>query len=444
MVLLLAMALLVIGPPAQAQSILRDAETEQLLKDVTRPIFEAARLRPESVNIYLLSDQEINAFVSGGQNIFINSGLLLQADNINQVIGVLAHETGHISGGHFIRSDNIIRESTSISIISLLAGIGAALAGAGDASAAILGAGQAAAQGHFLAYSRAQEAATDQAGAGFLDTAGISGKGMLEFFRKLQEQEFRYGYTIDEYARSHPLTSDRIEKLEQRLMASASYNKPVDPNYEERFQRIKAKLAGYLYEPARTLQTYPPTDTSTPARLARTYAYHKSAELEKATQEVDALLEQKPRDPYFLELKGQVLLESGKVNEAIAPLRAAVANAPNQPLIATTLGHALVATEEPTNEKEAITVLRKAVALDNDNPFAWFQLGVAYTRIGDEPRAYLASAERLSLTGAPPQQTLYNAKQATAGLTKGTPDWLRAQDIELIAEQQVKDKKRRR
>jgi predicted Zn-dependent protease len=263
----------------------------------------------------------------------------------------------------------------------------------------------------------------------------------------LQNQEFRLAIPQDNaYARTHPLTGERIAALENIYRASRNWDKRPDPALDARFQRIKAKLEGFIQEPSRTFQDFPETDTSVPARYARAYAWHKNAFPDKAAAEVDALLRQAPDDPYFLELKGQVLLESGRVEAAIPPLRKAVALRPDQPLISALLGHALIASEKADNTDEAKRVLRAAVARDNRNPFAWYQLGIAYARDGDEPRAALASAEQHNLTGQP-QLALASARTAMAGLKQGTPDWIRAQDILLVSEAALEDdkgKKRRK
>jgi predicted Zn-dependent protease len=444
---ILAAALIAFVPlAATAQSMLRDAETEALLKDALNPILKAANLEPKNVNVYLIGDLSLNAFVTGGQNIFFHSGLLLEADDINQVLGVAAHETGHITGGHGATRDDAGRAATGITLLSLLLGAGAIAAGAGDAGAAILMGGQTAAMGNFLAFTRTQESSADQAGAKFLDKAGVSGKGIVQFFGKLQNQEIRYfaGEKQEGYWRSHPLTTDRISALSEKVSQSASYNKPVDATLNYRFLRAKAKLAGYSYDPARTLAAYPETDMSEYGHYARAYAYHKDAQVDKSRAEMEALLAVKPNDPYYLELKGQILLESGKALEALPALRKAVQYAPNQPMIATLLGHALVATEDPVNMKEARGVLERASMQDSENPFTWYQLGVVYDRAGDAPRAALASAEQHSLSGDA-KQALQSAKFASAGLKRGTPEWIRAEDIAAIAEDTIaKEKKNRR
>ena len=430
--------------PALAQSVLRDAETEAFMRDMARPLIEAGGLDPKSVQFVLISDPSLNAFVTGGQNVFLHSGTIVQADGVNQIQGIVAHELGHITGGHNIRFADGARVANGISLVSLLLGAAAIAVGAGEAGMGIMTAGQQAALGKFLAYSRDQESSTDQAGALFLAKAGISGKGSIAFFRKIQNEEYRYAIPQDDsYARTHPLSGERIAALEETYQKSPAWDRPPDPEIERRFQRIKAKLIGFVSEPARTLQLYPETDTSEPGRYARAYAWHKSAYPDKAAAEADALLKAAPNDPYFLELKGQILLESGRVKDAIPPLRQAVKLAPDQPLIAALLGHALISTEDKADAEEAKSILKIAVARDNSNPFAWYQLGIAYERDGDEPRAALATAERYNLMGAP-QMALPSARRALAGLKTGTPDWLRAQDIVLVSEDEVGKLKKRR
>jgi len=421
--------------PLAAQSILRDAETEELLHDMVYPIIEASELEPENVEIVLINDPSINAFVAGGQIIYVHAGLLGAADTANEVQGVLAHELGHITAGHVIRFEERTRQAQGITILSLLLGVGAALAGAGDAAMGAMMAGQQAALGSFLAYNRNQEAATDLAGARYLSGAGISGRGMISFFEKLRGLEIRRGFSQADdaaYSRTHPLSGDRISTLRGLLENDPAWSKPDDAEIQARFEAVQAKLYGYLAEPERTFQQYPASDTSVPARYARAYAYHKDAQVENALAETDALLSADPDNPYFLELKGQVLLESGRPVEALEPLRRATDITRYQPLIAGMFGHALIATEDESNYEEAERVLRAAVARDRLNPFAWYQLGVVYAARGDIPRARLASAEQQVMTRRYPE-ALRNAQAAESALPYGSADWLRAQDVALEA-----------
>lgn len=445
-VLVLAQAIAV---PAKAQSLLRDAETEKLFRDMGEPLMVAAGLDPRAVTINLVGSGEINAFATLGQSVYFYSGLIIAADDVLDVQGVLAHELGHVAGGHAVRFNEGAGPATNITLLSLVIGAALIAAGAGDAGMAAMMAGQQAAQGKFLAFSREQESRTDQAGAQYLQKTGVDGQGMINFFRQLQGEEYRLAIPQDNsYNRTHPLSGERIAALEGVLQASPYWGKGADPVLQARYQRVRAKLIGFLSEPKDTLKAYPLTDTSPPARVARAYAFHKLAEPDKAVAEVDALLKTTPDDPYLLELKGQVLLESGRVEEAIPPLRIAVEKSDGNPLIAGMLGHALVQTgERKSNEAaydEAEKVLRSALARDDDNPFAWLQLETVYERKGDKPRLALATAERLTLSGGDPRAALNSAMVASQGLDQGSPEWIRAQDIVQLSRNRAEDEPRRR
>jgi predicted Zn-dependent protease len=308
-------------------------------------------------------------------------------------------------------------------------------------------AGQQAAMGKYLAFSRAQESTADAAGAQYLSKAGITGRGSIDFFKKLENLEFRYGRRAgneeDRFYSTHPVSSDRIATLQDLYEKDAAWNRKSDPALEARFQRAKAKLFGYLAQPSDTLRVYPATTNTVSARYARAYAFHKQGFLDKATAETDALIAQSPNDPYFLELKGQILLEAGKPFDALDPLRRATEMTNNQPLIATTFGHALIATEDSKNFAEAERVLKAAVARDRENPFAWYQLGVVYAANGDMPRARLASAEQQVMSGQP-GPALQSAEAAETGLPPGSPDWLRAQDIAMQARAAIEQERDRK
>ncbi|MEY4574917.1 MAG: hypothetical protein RL251_1039 [Pseudomonadota bacterium] len=430
--------------PVMAQSILRDAETEAFFKEISAPLITAAGLDPNNVDIILINDKSVNAFVAGGQAVYLHSGLIDAATTANEVQGVIAHELGHVVGGHAVRFDEGASVASGISIASLILAAAAMAAGAGEAGMGILSAGQQAAMGKFLAYSRGQEGTADASGAQYLSTAGISGRGSISFFKKLQNFEFRLGIPQeDSYGRTHPLSGERISVLQDKYSADPAWDVPLNPKWENDFKRIKAKLTGYLSDPTATMRDYPENDQSVPARYARAYAWHKSAYPQKALDESSALVASAPEDPYFLELHGQILLESGRPADAIIPLRKAVSLTGSQPLISAILGHALIATEDKTKLDEAAQVLKAAVTKDNQNPFAWYQLGVVYEQKGDSARAALASAERYLMEGAP-QLALPNAQTAMAGLPEYSPDWIRAQDINMVAEAKLAQMKKRK
>src|SRR5438128_3328954 len=431
--MLLALAIFAGAQPAQAQNILRDAETEALLRDISRPLIVAAGLQPENVRVVVLGNPEINAFVAGGQIVYIHSGLFTSAENVNELQGVIAHELGHLTGRHILRAQEGASQATGIMILSLRLGAAAIAAGGGEAGAGIIAAGQQAAMGRFLSFTRIQENSADQAGATYLSRAGISGRGSIAFFERLQNLEFRMNIAQDNtYQRTHPVNGERIAALRTRYESDPAWDRRTDPALEARFLRVRGKLSGYVDDPALVLRRFPTSDHSVQAHYARAYAWHRTGHPDEANAEVAALIAGAPHDPYFLELQGQVLLESGHPAEAVTALREAVQRSNDSPLIATLLGHALISTGDPANFEEAKRVLRVAVGRDNDNPFAWYQLGIVYDREGDEARAALATAERYNLQGQP-GLALPNAERAMMGLPAHSIDWIRAQDIAMVS-----------
>ena len=450
MVMLALTLALAAWQPAAAQDdsgpqILRDTETELLFREMSLPLIKAAGLDPGSVKVVLIGDPMINAFVSQGQTVYLQSGLIDAADNVNQVQGVVAHELGHVVAGDAIRSGQGEKKALGVTILSLLVGVAAIAAGAADAGMGAIMAGQRAAVGELMAFTRVQESTADATATRLLSKSGTSGKGLLEFFAKLQNQEYRLAiYSKDSFDRDHPINSERIQALQQTLQNDPAWNKPTDPALEARFERVKAKLLGFV-NPKQAVLKYPESDQSIPAHYARAYAYHLSGYPDKAQSEADALLRADPDDPFFLELKGQILLEDGKVKESIAPLREATERSGNAPMIAAMLGHALVETNDPKNFVEAKQILKVAVNRDNEDPFAWYQLGIIYDREGDQARAQLATAERNNLEGNP-KLALASAQMALKGIPPGTPDYLRAQDIAMVsrAELAKTDKKYRK
>lgn len=395
--------------------------------------------------MYLLHENSINAFVTGGQNIFIHSGLILAADDVTEFLGVMAHETCHIACGHRLRRGEAYANAGTASILSMVLGAAAILAGGTDAGMGIMMAGQSVAQGQFLAYTRGQESEADLAGAKYLETVGINGEGMIRFFDKLRDQEILAQVRQDPYVRSHPLNRVRILQLQQAVETSPSYQKPPNPALEEKFQRLKAKLMGYLYEPRRTLRKYPPSDTSIAARYARVYAYHKSLEWDLALTEAKALVESEPQNPYFYEIMGQILFENGRVRESLPVFKQAVDLGPREPLIATAYGQAMVSLEDPDLMEKAIPILEDATRQDSGNTFAWFNLAKAYAWSGRDAEASLATAERFYSAGVP-MMAVMHAQRAMESFKMGTSEWLRAQDILYVSQEAAEklEKQRRR
>jgi len=423
------MAVLIAFPAqVQAAGLIRDAETEYLMREFSEPIFRAAGLDPSVVRIHLVNDSSLNAFVAGGQRMFIHTGLIQQSDRPNMLIGVIAHETGHMAGGHLSRTQQALKSAAVPIIVSTLLGIGAIVAGAGDAGFALITGGQTLAQRNFLQYSRIQEASADQAAVSYLNQVGWSGRGMMDTFYLFRGQEVLSDRQQDPYLRSHPLSTQRLSALEDRVLTSPFVDVQDPPEWVAAFEMIKAKLHGFIDQPALTFRRFPLTDTSVPARYARAVAFHKQGDLARAIAEIEPLLQVMPNNPFIWELKGQVLFESGKVEESITPYRRSVELAPDSPLLRVGLAQSLIGVEREKETIEGLDHLAIARRSDAENSRAYHQAAIAYARLGDYGNAELSTAERFYVLGQLPRAKQH-AKRAQDEMNSGSPGWLRAEDI---------------
>ncbi len=426
--------------PARAQEaalrgmpIVRDAEIEQLLRDYAQPILQAAGLGKQNVRVVVLGDRSFNAFVMDGRHIFINAGALFDAKTPNEIIGVFAHETGHLAGGHLMKLREQLASAQTASIIALLAGIGAAVAGAKSGSGGNIGtaailAPQAAIMRTVLAYVRTQEDQADHAGVKFLNATGQSPRGMVELFTRLSNEVLFNSRYIDPYMQTHPMPADRVAALETLARASPYWDRKDSPELQLRHDLMRAKLAGFLERPDTVARRYPLGDHSLPARYARAIATYRHADLRQALAQIDELIQAQPNNPYFYELKGQALLEGGHPAEAVAPLRQAVQLSHNTPLIEILLAQALNATNNPKFAEEAVGLLRTAISREPESPEAFSQLAMAYGRKGDLANADLASAQA-AFTRGDVKTARQLASRAKTRLPIGSPAWVRADDI---------------
>jgi predicted Zn-dependent protease len=438
---LLSLALLgAIGAPAQAQSLIRDAEIEETLRVYSDPLFKAANLNSDDVSIYILQDSTLNAFVTNGQNVFLHTGLILQAKTPNQLKGVIAHETGHISGGHLARSREAMQRSMTPAIVAIGLGVLCMAAGAADCGAALISGSQQFAMANFVRHTQVQESAADQAAVSFLDATGQSSRGLLEFFENFRYQEVLSEPRRNPYFRTHPLSSDRIGALRQRVEAAQHRDATDSEEDIRRFERMHAKLFGFLESPARTLARYPLSDTSVPARYARAVAAYRDPtkrDMGAALRETEALIKLEPENPYFQELMGQILFESGQASQSLPHHRRALELKPGNPLLEVGLARALISAEGEKGAPEAIDLLQKALHAEPDNVFAWRELASAHDMIGQDGLARLASAEQSFWLGDYPTAQNF-AERAKRALPKGAASWQRASDISLASEAQIK------
>ena len=418
--------------PAHAQgrdiSFIRDTEVENTIRFYLQRIFEAAGVDASTIQIHLINDSRLNAFVAAGQRIFINTGLLTTAEEPGEVIGVLAHELGHITGGHLSKFKGTIENAQAAAIAGMLLGLGAALAtGDGQAAAAGAALGQQIGERSFLSYSRANEQAADQAAMTFLDDAGISAKGMLSFMRILQSQDRLYSAGANPYSRTHPLTEDRIDFVQNHVNTSPVSDAKLPPEYLAVHQRMRAKLEAYL-TPKNALRDYPVSDTSVPAHYARSIAYMELFRLDESLKEIDALLADSPTDPFFLETKGDILKRAGKLTEAVENYRATIEILPWAALVRTTLGDTLLQIGGDANVQEALDNANIALSYEPDMIRAWNVKGQAHQYRGETGMVLLTQAEVAHRRGEK-EQAKALATRAMEALPKESASWIQAQDI---------------
>jgi predicted Zn-dependent protease len=416
--------------------VLRDAESEELLRDYARPILKAAGLSQQNIEIVIINSRDFNAFVADGRRIFVNYGALFQSTTPNQIIGVLAHETGHIAGGHLARIREQLASAQTAALIALLVGAAAIGAGAatgqgsnvGQAAPGIIMAPQEIIRRTLLSYVRSQEEAADRAAVNYLNATGQSARGMIETFARFKQDQLFISQQVDPYLLSHPTAQNRIAQLETLAQASPHYNRKDPEELQFRHDMMRAKISGYFEKPDVVSRRYPPSNTSMPAQYARAMSLYRWGNIGAAVRQVDALIAQRPNNPYFHELRGQILLESGRAKEAIPSLRRAVELSKGNALIRMMLGQALVQGGSQEDAQDAVRELRFALQREPNAAFGHRQLATAYARIGDRPNADL-SAAYAAFNDADFKAAKTLATRAQQSFKVGTPGWLRADDI---------------
>ncbi len=424
--LIAAAMLCMAGWPAFGATVIRDAEVEATVRQIADPIFTAAQLDPDSIKVFILRDSRLNAFVAGGQNLFLNTGLIIHAPDPDELAGVIAHETGHIAGGHLSRTLQARQEAGINSIAGALLGAAAAVAGAPALGTAIMAGGLTVAQSGFLKFSRGQEEAADQAAVTYLKALKMSPQGLLDFFHVLETQNMRISSEGNEFLRTHPLTTDRIEFLERQVEISPYRDARPNPILVAAYERSVAKLDGFLSDPQDVIRRRP--SDSVPDRYARAIAYYRIPDLNKSLALVDGLTAEFPKDPYFPELKGQILFENGRIAESIPPYRQALRYRPDSALIRYGLARALMENGQDKDLDEAAALLQEVVRLEPDNPGAWRFLGIAEGRRGREGPAALALAEQAVLVNNRKDAQLY-LHRAEQIVQPNDPAWMQLQDL---------------
>lgn len=437
---LVALLLLVAPASAQRLVVIRDAETESMLRAVTAPLFRVAGVDRSLVNLIILQDRAINAFVTTGNRMVVHTGLIAAVDGVNELAGVLAHETGHVTGSHIARLPEEMERAMATAILGMLLGGAAAAAGGGQGAAGAIALGQSLAMRQFFAFTRAQENAADQAALTYLDRAGWSARGLAQLFRRLSDQELLPLDLQDPYMRTHPLTRERIMAVNEAMARSRFSDAPMPAELERRFAMARAKLIAFTESPRDAARRFEGR-TDTPARYAEAVISWRSGRLAEGIATLDQLIAADRANPFLHELKGQMLFETGRVRDSIAPYREAARLAPSEPLIRVAYGRALLESGEAALLRQALAEVQASLSMDRGSAFAWRQLGLIWTRLGDEGQAQLALAEESRLRGDW-QQARRAAARAEALLPAG-PARLQAQDIANEARVNREDRNRR-
>ncbi len=430
-VLLLA-AIAFLPTQGSAQGLIRDAEIESLIADYSRPLLKAAGLQPERIGLHIVNDRNLNAFVTNGQNIFIHTGLILEAEEPNMVIGVIAHEIGHITGGHLARGAEAAASAQGPALVATILGLGSILAGAGDVGMALITGGQQLAIRSFLTYSRGQEAAADNTALQLLDATEQSAEGIIGMMESLASQEILSEVYQDPYARSHPMSRDRVNTYREGAKSSAHRNSRDPETRIFRHRMAQAKIYGFLDPPTTTLRRFRKQEGQ-PARYARAIAYFRQGRRNNALAELDTLIEDMPSNPWLHELKGQIYYETGLAAAGIAPYQKAIELAPNEPLLLIGLASCQLGKAAQNGPKAkqlnrlAVKNLRAALRLDPDSGAAYLQMSKGFGQLGETALAQWALAEYYAASGR--KEARLHAQRAVKGLPKGSVEYIRAVDI---------------
>ena len=413
------------------KGILRDAEIERTLKIITLPLLENTKIDQQNFKVLVINDSSMNAFVTSGQYIFIHYGLINKMETVEQLQSVIAHEIGHITGGHYIQRTSDIESARTLAGIGMILSAAAGLV-SGDSNIAIgLAAGsQSASKRNFLKHSRTQEASADQAGIKLMAAANINPHAALEVLEIFKGQELLTAKRQDPYIQTHPLNSQRISSIQKSLKTLNFKKNEKDKNIDYMYNRMRAKFKGFTEKPFRALQTTNIKKNDELNLYTRAIAYHRLPDLNLAQKEMDKLLELKPNDPYYNELKAQFLLETGNPNEAIKYYNRALELEPNELLFNVGLSRAL---NSIGKYKSTIKILKNIYDKDPRNGRLLRELAIAYSQNGELGWASLLTAERYALYGKF-NDALLHAKRAQSILVPGTIAWLKVEDLILEIE----------
>ena len=428
---------------AQNLNLIQDAEIELYIRDWIEPILKVAGLNPNAVNVYIVNDKTINAFVAGGQNIFINTGLILKAKEVDGLIGVLAHEIGHIAGGHLNRTINSMKKAQkTVTIATIItAGLMAASKAAGLDTPAGLAKlatlGPTIAERNFYKNTRQNEKFADAAAIKYMTAVNRSCIPLAKLLKNLGKQELLHENRQDPYLRTHPISQERIYEImeaSENIEISKIDNSSID---DIKYKRIVAKIIAFTNNPGKTLLLYPKTSSEIDAKYARAIAYLRLPDLDKGIKEINNLINLNKNDPFFPEVLGQMLFENGQIFKSIEQLQISSNLLPNNPIILLSLARSQVEYGKEKENNEAISNLKIILKAIPRNIAAWKLLSIAEARNNNIGEAQLASAEAYFLLGEY-SLSIQFAEKARISFKKSSPSDIRALDIIFFSKEKLK------
>lgn len=436
--LVAALALgLVLATPVRAQGLIRDAEIEATLTRIATPLFKAAGVNPSHIEVLVVNDGSLNAFVMDGRAIFVHSGLIMRLETIDMLQSVIGHEIAHITSGHLVQRTLNLRTASNAARIGLLLSLAVGAAGNPELGTGLAAGTAASALRTFLSHTRAEETTADQIGTQYMIRAGSDPSAALEVMELFRGQEALQPGRQDPYTRTHPLSHDRMRALKAQIVAYGSNPGRQPDELVYWHGRMVAKFVGFMGNPSYVLRHIERSDRSEQATMLRAIAYHRQGNVKKATSYMDQLLSMRPNDAYYHELKGQILLEGRQAAAAIASYRKAVELAPKEALILAGYGRSLLALDNPDGDRKALEVLKKAYAKDSRDTQMLRDLAIAWAKSGNNGMASLVTAERYAFIGRF-RDAQTNAQRAEGLLPQGSTGWLKAQDILATAKEALK------
>lgn len=412
---------------ANSATLINDTEIEKEITNIIMPIAKAADIPENRLKIYIVRDDSFNAFVRGGEDIFVYTGLLKQIKNPNALRAVVAHELGHTIGGHMVQISQRMHDEIVRALIIQTLGVGLMVAGGNpSAGAGVMAGATGIAQQSLLSFSRDEERMADDMAIDLMIRANQNPNGLIEVFEQMRDISGEFESRINPNRINHPLTSERMNNAKlkiSKLKKIPTQQKSAIAQENKNYEILRAKLIGYLDTDKNVIIKYPYTDKSDAAIYARAIANMQSGNLDTAKTGTQTLIARNPNNPYYYELLGDIEYQYGAYDDSVASYEKSLKLTKNAPQIETAL--ALVLSERnKLGDKERAKELCKRVILTEPSPLSYWILA----RVTDGGESDWAMAEYYNMNGDKKNAKKY-AKSAQKKSKKDSPEYIKSEDI---------------